>query len=95
MVAVATHCRNGTFAAGPSLELTDDPELGITYMTADRRFIIVATDGACRNNGMEGAKSTYGVCFGRNSLNNDCDVLLSSYKQTNIVAEFYAAERAA
>lgn len=35
-----------------------------------RLSIIVAADGACRDNGNPGAKAAYGVYFGKNSLQN-------------------------
>ncbi|PYI06968.1 ribonuclease H-like protein [Aspergillus sclerotiicarbonarius CBS 121057] len=56
--------------------------------------IVIAIDGACRNNGRYGARASVGVYHGYNNGWNESNLLPPEENQTNQVAELVACERA-
>ncbi|RHZ60238.1 uncharacterized protein CDV56_108797 [Aspergillus thermomutatus] len=55
--------------------------------------IVVAIDGACSNNGKNGARSSYGVCWGYDNVLNTATAIEGDH-HTNQVAELRACLRA-
>lgn len=57
-------------------------------------YIVVAVDGACSNNGQEGARSAYGVFWGIDNVMNRAAPVQGEKHHTNQVAELWACMRA-
>uniref|UniRef100_A0A914VIL3 ribonuclease H n=1 Tax=Plectus sambesii TaxID=2011161 RepID=A0A914VIL3_9BILA len=57
------------------------------------KTVVIYTDGACANNGQEGARAGYGVYWGPNHPNNISEPLVG-YPQTNNRAEYKAVDEA-
>ncbi|EKD13348.1 ribonuclease h [Drepanopeziza brunnea f. sp. 'multigermtubi' MB_m1] len=53
--------------------------------------IVIAVDGACRNNGQPDARAAYGVFHGEGSDENFSRIVPSNHPPTNQVAEIFAA----
>ncbi|OJI88860.1 hypothetical protein ASPTUDRAFT_60667 [Aspergillus tubingensis CBS 134.48] len=56
--------------------------------------VVIAIDGACRNNGRDGARASIGVYHGPDHEWNESARLSPELRQTNQVAELAACERA-
>ncbi|PWY65504.1 ribonuclease H-like protein [Aspergillus eucalypticola CBS 122712] len=56
--------------------------------------IVIAIDGACHNNGKNGARASTGLYYGRDHPMNDSVTLSPGLKQTSQVAELAACQRA-
>ena len=63
-------------------------------LEVDRSSLIIHVDGACRDNGRQVARSSWGVFFGPGSPYNKCGILPPNLPQTNSRAEIEAISQA-